>query len=334
MIDNNSGDDGRRQGNGRLLNSKRRSVLAGVAALGLGSSGIGTTAAHEDDENESDKGDVNGESSTSVSIQLYTLRNLPDTVPELIQRVGAVDNNGGPGYDAVEPAGLGEADPSEVADALDQNELTAPSAHIGLEEMENDFEDTVETYTQLGTDTFVVPYLGPEYFESRESVDELAQRFNDLAARLDDEGMRLGYHNHDHEFVELEDQTAFDAFVEATDDRVIFEIDVGWIVVAGYDPVALIEQHCDRVELIHMKDMTADGEFTEIGEGDVDMEAVANAARDHVDLLVYEHDEPENPAGSVATGAGVLSFLDGSEGLECIAFSDVGGPDYSGDIGY
>lgn len=341
MTENQPEENESDRGIDRLLPSAdRRSMLRGAAALGLGSGVIGSATAQEgggggksDDGGESDDG---GSKGVPVSIQLYTLRNLPDTVPQLIQRVGAVDNNGGPGYDAVEPAGLGDASPSEIADVLDQTGLTAPSAHIGLEELENNFEDTVETYTQIGCDTFIVPSADESAFSSVESVQAFAQRFNDLASRLSEEGIRLGYHNHDFEFEELGDQTAFEVFAEALNDEVVFEIDVGWALVAGHDPAAMIRRYSDRVELIHMKDQTSEGEFAELGEGDVDLVEVSEVARNvaDVDLLVYEHDEPESPAASVATGAGVMSFLDGRPGLECLEFSDVGGPDYDGTLDF
>ncbi|MFH5801975.1 sugar phosphate isomerase/epimerase family protein [Haladaptatus sp. CMAA 1911] len=281
--------------------------------------------------------DTNNSTGVTTSIQLYTLRNLPDSVPQLIQRVGGVDNNGAPGYDAVEFAGLGDADPSEIATILDQNELSAPSAHIGFDPIENDFEATVDAYSQLGCDTFIIPYIGPSQFSSREKVNDLAERINSAADRLEEEDIRLGYHNHNHEFQMLGDQTAYDVLVEATDDHVIFEVDVGWVLAAGHDPVDHISRYSDRVELIHMKDMTVDGDqhdFAEIGEGDVDMREVAETARNvaNVDVLVYEHDQPGSPASSTSTGAGFLSLVDGSQDLECIDISDIGGENYNGNL--
>lgn len=318
-----------------------------MAAFGLGTGAIGTTVAQEDGNgggnegaNENDNGDSehgeDGESSgVSVSIQLYTLRNLPDSTTDLIRRVGGVDNNGGPGYDAVEFAGLGESSQSEVMTALDETGVNTHSAHIGLGELEDNFEGTVETYTGLGVESFVVPYLDPSNIDTVEKVEELAQRMNDVAAQLEEEGVRLGFHNHDGEFQILEDdRTALEVFDETLDEGIIFEIDVGWVLTAGFDPVEVITKYSDRTELIHMKDMM-DGEFTEIGEGGVNMSQVAEVARNeaNVDYLIYEHDEPTDPASSVATGAGFLSFVDGKEGLECLEFSDIGGPEYSGNLG-
>ncbi|WP_049995910.1 malectin domain-containing carbohydrate-binding protein [Halococcus sediminicola] len=301
---------------------KRRSVLQTIAALGLGSSAVGNAIAQPRGGDD--------DSGVPVGIQLYTLRNLPDTTLDLLRRVAAVDNNGGPGFDVVEFAGLGGANTEEINSTLDEVGVDAASAHVGLGELEGDsFQDTVDTYQAVGVDTFIVPYIDPSSIDTVAKVEALAERMNAVSENLP-EGTRLGFHNHDGEFQDVGDgQTPMEVFDAALNDDVIFEIDVGWVLTAGYDPVEVIQQYSDRTELIHMKDME-DSEFREIGEGAVDMSEVAETARmeANVDYLIYEHDQPTDPAGSTGTGAGVLSFLDGESGLECLSFADVGAPDY------
>lgn len=317
--------------NERAVAPRRRSVLQGIAALGLGSSTIGTAVAHQSD----DSSERNGPSRVPVAIQLYTLRNLPDTTLELIRRVGSVDNNGGPGYDAVEFAGVGDASTSEINTTLEETGVDAASAHVGLENLEgSSFADTVQSYTGIGVDTFVIPSLSPSSLNTVEAVKDLAQRMNDIAVRLKDHDARVGFHNHDAVFQTLDDgRTPLKVFDENLDEDVVFEIDVGWVLTAGYDPAEIIRKYSDRTELIHMKDMK-NGNFHELGEGAVDIQEVAQVARReaNVDYLVYEHDQPQNPAGSVGTGAGVLSFVDGQPRRKCLKFADVGGHDYNGDL--
>ena len=348
MFDKQSEPNDNGHGSTEQPSIKRRLILQGVAALGLGSAAVGSATADEkgdwepgdgkppwandDSRDEEDDNDA----AVPTAIQLYTLRDLPDSTTDLIRRVGAVDNNGGPGYNAVEFAGLGSATASEIKTTLEETSVNPASAHVGLEALEGEsFESTVTTYKEIGVDTFVVPYLSPSSIDTVEKVESLAQRMNEVAANLREYNARLGFHNHDGEFQEIGDGTTpLEVFADSLNEEVIFEIDVGWVLTAGYDPVEVIEQYSGRTELIHMKDME-DGEFREIGEGAVDMRQVAQVARKKadVDYLIYEHDAPSDPAGSVGTGAGVLSLLDGKEGPECIELSDMGGPNYSGDLG-
>jgi sugar phosphate isomerase/epimerase len=237
-----------------------------------------------------------------AAVQLYSLRDLDEPVPELLQRVAET------AFEGVEFAGFGETPPGEVADALADTGLDAAGAHVGVDALESDLDATRSTYREVGCDRLVVPHLPGEAFADEAAVRRTADRLTDLADRLGDE-FALCYHNHDHEFADLDGRTAFDALVAATGDRVGFEVDVGWVRAAGHDPVALLDRLAGRAPLVHLKD-TAGGRSVELGDGDVDVAACAAAARDaDADWLVYEHDDPDDPAASLAHGAETLAAL-------------------------
>ncbi|WP_158055779.1 sugar phosphate isomerase/epimerase family protein [Halorussus halophilus] len=235
------------------------------------------------------------------AIQLYTLRELDESVPELLERVGQT------AFEGVEFAGLGESDPEAVAAKLDETGLDAAAAHVGIEELEDDLEGTVETYQRLDCDTLVVPYLGEANFATEEAVADTGRRLVELAARVEELGSTLAYHNHDHEFVDLGQWSAFELLVQETD--LDFELDLGWAAAAGHDPTELLSRLTGRVPVVHLKD-TADSQSVELGEGILDSEACVEAARDAgAEWLVYEHDEPDDPAASLEHGAETLAAL-------------------------
>lgn len=242
---------------------------------------------------------------TQTAIQLYSLRALSDSLPDLVRRVSDTS------FDGVELAGLGSARPADVTAALDETGLDVAGAHVGLEQFEEAFSETVSTYQEVDAGTLVVPYLDDSHFESERAVEQTANRLTDLAERLAEHGLGLCYHNHDHEFVEVGDQTAFDLLVEKTDDRVGFELDVGWVAAAGRDPAALLSRLGERVPIVHLKDVdTATRTPVELGDGDLDVEGCARAAHNaDVEWLVYEHDDPTNPAKSLEYGAALLDSL-------------------------
>jgi sugar phosphate isomerase/epimerase len=232
-----------------------------------------------------------------TAIQLYTLRDLDERLPELLARVGEA------GYDGVEFAGL-EDDAAEVNDALGEAGLDVAGAHVPIEALTDSFAETVSRYRQVDCETFVVPYLDESHFETRTAAERTARELSALAARLAEEGIALHYHNHDHEFVALDGGTAFDVLVEETE-GVRFELDVGWVAAAGHDPEALLDELGDRVSLVHCKDVRIEsGEPVELGAGDVDLRGCIEAARcAGVEWLVYEHDRPSDPVASLRHGA-------------------------------
>ncbi|QLH82680.1 sugar phosphate isomerase/epimerase family protein [Halosimplex pelagicum] len=237
-----------------------------------------------------------------TAINLYSVRDLDLPMGEILERCAAA------GYDGVQfSGGFGGLSADELADRLDDLDLAVTAAHVDVDEMESDPTEVASFHETVGADGAVVPWLGPEQFESREATLETADRVDAIAADMLEQGFDLHYHNHDHEFVAFDDTTGFEVFADHTD--ALLEPDVGWIETAGHDPVEILERYGDSVEIVHMKDM-ADGEFCEIGDGDVDMQACADAARGvDAEWLVYEHDEPEDPAASIDTGAEFLAGL-------------------------
>jgi sugar phosphate isomerase/epimerase len=235
------------------------------------------------------------------AIQLFTLRELDDSLPELLRRVGDTE------FEGVEFAGLGDTDPETVRHALDDADLDAAAAHVGVEDLEADPEGVAETYRTLDCDRLVVPYLDESEFASEAAVTDTARRLQTLAGRLDDAGVAMGYHNHDHEFVEVGDRSAFDLLADET--QFDLELDVGWATAAGRDPVALLSHLRSRVPLVHLKDV-AGTTPVELGEGDLAIEACVEAADDAgTEWLIYEHDEPTDPEASLAHGAETLADL-------------------------
>ncbi len=254
-----------------------------------------------------------------TAIQLYTLRDVDLSLPALLERVGETD------FDGVEFAHRAEdADPSEIRAVLDETGLDVAGAHVGMDQLESDLEATVDHYRTLGCETLIVPYLHDPHFETREAVAETASRLSALAEELAEHGIALRYHNHDHEFVDFDDENqlvsdvgdgsavvdnAFEAFLEESD-GVGVELDAGWAAAAGHDPVALIEHYGDRIPMVHVADVTADGEPAEVGEGVTDLEGCAAAAIDAgAEWLIYEHDKPDDPLASLDHGASFCSAL-------------------------
>ena len=241
-----------------------------------------------------------------TAINLYSVRDLDEPLADIIDRVAEA------GYDGVQfSGGFRGATAEEAAALVAESGLEVTPAHIGYEALRDDRSTVLADYRDtVGCSGGVIPYLGEERFASAESVDALAEETTALAEEFAAEDWTLQYHNHAHEFVDLDGETAFTRFIEHSE-NVLFELDVGWALVGGSDPVELIEQYGDTMELIHMKDMDVETEdFREIGEGDVDMRGCAQAARDAgVEWLIYEHDQPADPRESIDTGAAVLNDL-------------------------
>ncbi|WP_267641676.1 sugar phosphate isomerase/epimerase family protein [Haloarchaeobius amylolyticus] len=238
------------------------------------------------------------------AVQLYSLRRVDQPLETVVRRAGEL------GFDGVEFATrVGDADPDAVAAALEETGLETVAAHVGFETLTADLEATVGFYRDLGCDTLVVPYLDDAHFASRGAIEDTATELVALAERCRDHGIRLCYHNHDHEFVTVDGAPAFVQLLEAADDPLRFEVDLGWVTAAGYDPVALLEAYHEQIPLVHVFDVAPEtGEPTNVGDGLLDVDACARAVREHeIEWAIYEHDDPADPFGAAEHGATVLA---------------------------
>lgn len=240
---------------------------------------------------------------TRSAIQLYTLRDVDLPFDRLLERVSDA------GFDGVEFANrVTDEEPAAVAETLAETGLEPLGAHVGLESLEDDFAETVDFYERLGCANVVVPWLGEDHFASHEAVDAAAARLGELDARLAERGLDFHYHNHDHEYTDLNGLTGFDAFVDATDFGI--ELDLGLSLAAGDDVVARLRSLGARSRLVHLKDFDVDaGESVPAGEGDLDLAAIADVvAENDSDWLVYEY-EGADPLASLDDAAATVREL-------------------------
>jgi sugar phosphate isomerase/epimerase len=242
----------------------------------------------------------------ATAINLYSVRELDEPMTDVLDRVSRA------GYDGVQfSGGFWDATLEDVVGKLGETDLTPIAPHVGLGDLEDDLKRALESYHDgLGCPSVVIPSAGgTEPFETPDNVDAFADRVGRIQDALETSGVGLHYHNHAFEFTPFDGEIGFDRFLHAT--TVGIELDVGWAAVGGEDPSALIERLDDRIEFVHMKDVRlADDTPVEIGTGDVDMQACADAARTvDADWLIYEHDNPDDPAASIDHGASFLAEL-------------------------
>ncbi|MUV60511.1 TIM barrel protein [Halobacterium sp. CBA1126] len=238
---------------------------------------------------------------TQLGFQLYSLHAVDDPLPAVVERVGETP------FDGVEFAGLGDASVDELNAALDAAGLHAAGAHVGLEDLEADPAGVARTYRDLGCEAIVVPWLDPEHFASVEAATAAGERLSAAADGLAADGLELHYHNHDQEFADLDGGPAIDVLLDAAD-GVGYQVDLGWVGAAGYDPLAVLDRYADRVDLVHLKDYdAAAGETVEVGEGDLDVAAAVDAVRHaDVDWLVYEAEDRPDSYATLDAAAGVV----------------------------
>jgi sugar phosphate isomerase/epimerase len=165
---------------------------------------------------------------------------------------------------------------------------------------------------ELGCPRVIVPWMPEADRATAADVRGFAAELGGFAGRMAEDGIRLGYHNHDFEFTSLDGTTVWDALLAALAPEVELELDVYWASVGGRDPVTEIGASADRVRLLLMKDRAAGvpPHDAPVGDGTLPMAAIVEAARAAgVEWYVVEQDEPADPLANIATSLRYLESL-------------------------
>jgi len=200
--------------------------------------------------------------SSPPALQLYTVREQLAT-----GRMGVLRRIADLGYGAVEPYDV-RTDPQQLRADLDEAGLAACSVHAKI--LDEDGDVLLRGTRTVGAGTVIVPWMPPERFADAESIAALAGELNEGAAKAADQGLRLGYHNHDFELSSIVGgRPALEVLADALDPAVILEVDTYWAAVGGQDVPALLGRLGDRVRYLHVKDgpVTRHDPQTAVGGG-------------------------------------------------------------------
>lgn len=248
-----------------------------------------------------------------TAIQLFTLADVEEPLPELVARVGETTFDGVEFYDAHFDALADEEIRSRTRTALEDADLEVAGAHVGIDRLESNFEDLVSVCRDVGCSTLVVPSYEREAFTTREGVEAAADRIAGLAADLGDHDIDLLYHNHTFEFESADDEVAFEVFVEEAGDRFGFEPDVGLATHAGYDAQDLLSLVADRSPIVHLTDTVPgndDDLHADVGDGVVDIRACADTAvANGAEWLVCENGRTDDALASLEHGSEAFADL-------------------------
>jgi sugar phosphate isomerase/epimerase len=193
---------------------------------------------------------------TDPGIQLYTVdKELKADVDGTLKTIQSI------GYKEVEGAGFGGLSAKQFRAALDNARLKCNSTHF-FEFGEGDPSAIFDQANTLGVKYVVSSFIGKFGHNKRgreAGADEykaMADYFNQLGTAAKNAGLQLAYHNHNTEFTDLgQGRVGYDVFVEATDSGLVkLELDCGWMVAAGHNPIDYFNRYPNRYRMVHIKD--------------------------------------------------------------------------------
>jgi len=251
-----------------------------------------------------------------VGLQLYSVRNLlPKDFEGTLQKLAAA------GYREVEAAGYFDKTAADFGNALQKAGLKCVSTHHQLTQLKTQFDQLIQYGQAIGLEYIICSWAGVHRDPTRKgelNLDDwryVADQFNAIGAKVKAAGMTFGYHNHVVEFGTENGIVFFDELLKRTDPNVVkFEMDCGWVVGGGHNPVDYLTKFPERFPLLHVKDMVKepDGKLRNVvmGKGFIDYKPIFRAATGLKHYFIEQEEFEGDPMTELREDAEFMKKLD------------------------
>lgn len=205
----------------------------------------------------------------NVGLQLYTFRKemaadalgtLKDIAAIGIKQIESAKSDKGHYY------GLS---PTEIKQACADLGMTLRSGHVHIDDK---WKQTIEEAVESGQEYLICSTM-PTEGQTVDNYKKVADVFNKAGEDCKKAGIKFGYHNHAYEFESDNGQVLYSVLLNNTQaDLVHMELDLGWVIVGGKNPVDYFKMYPGRFPLWHLKDMDIKEKHSvEFGKGQLDV---------------------------------------------------------------
>ncbi|MDQ8739446.1 sugar phosphate isomerase/epimerase [Paenibacillus sp. LHD-38] len=214
------------------------------------------------------------------------------------------------GYQVVEVTNLFGHTAVEFRQLLNQNGLRAITNTVLINQLRNELDRTIADSLALGACYVALAIISEETLTSLDSLTAFAAEMNELGRKLCSYGLQLLYHHHSFELVTVNGELLLERLFRLLDPRFVqAELDLGRAANSGVDPARLLRLFAERAPLVHVKDVDAMGNFTEVGRGVVPYTRLFPLMRETgVKFAFVEQDTSDAPLASARMS---LEYLKG-----------------------
>jgi sugar phosphate isomerase/epimerase len=205
----------------------------------------------------------------NTGLQLYTFRNeMTADAMGTLKKIAAL------GIKQIESAKSDKGHyygltPKEMHQACKDLGMTLRSGHVHIDDK---WKQTMDEAAASGQE-YIICSTMPTTGQSVDNYKKVADVFNHAGEACKKLGLKFGYHNHDYEFENENGKVLYDVLLENTQAGLVhMEMDLGWVIVTGKNPLDYFEKYGSRFPLWHLKDMdVAKKHSVEFGKGGLDI---------------------------------------------------------------
>jgi len=140
-----------------------------------------------------------------------------------------------------------------------------------------------------------------------------AEMLNGLGVKAKANGVTIMWHNHDLEFIPMEEGMPFDYLMKHTDPSITCALDIFWVEKGWANPLEVLKKYPGRYPMLHVKDITRwpSRDFACPGSGIIDFGPIfAEAGKQGIEHYIVERDNCTDPWGCLKSSAEYLKNLE------------------------
>lgn len=246
-------------------------------------------------------------------VQLWTInKELHENFEYSIKQIAKL------GFNYIETAGFIGKSPKEFRKIIEDYGMQIKACHWSMGELLTNQMQRIEDSLEVGAEYLIcsspkpLQKLAPDLdwvvamnkIMDLEAYLKATEGLVKISDGMDKSNLKLAYHNHNFEFIKHdyngEKLSGMDLFTKAlSPEKLRLELDIGWVVAGGFDPLITMETLRDRIDLTHLKDMAPNinaplGFYsTEIGNGIINWQEILSKANEI--KVKYNMLEQESP---------------------------------------
>lgn len=180
-----------------------------------------------------------------------------------------------------------------------------------MESLQDRIADSISDCRIMGQKILVIPAIMPHVFSDMDQINNMLKVLKESSKRCADAGITLGYHNHNWEFNEVDGVLPFDLMLQEMPSATFtFQLDTYWVRKAGRNLIEMLENNPGRFSTCHFKDINIDGDFEDVGHGQIDFpEFTREAIKRGAKYFFVERDTSPDPMESIRRSFAYLQTM-------------------------
>ena len=160
---------------------------------------------------------------------------------------------------------------AEIRKTIENAGMTCPSCHFGFTEFNDEnIDDRIRFAKDMGMTQMICSTFWLPKTATLSDYMAAADKMNKAAEKINKAGLQAGFHNHDFEFIKLDDKLVYDELLNRFDKKLVKLQFQTQVIVHGYKAADYFKKYPGRFISAHLSDWSADKKEMPVGQGIID----------------------------------------------------------------